>query len=64
MSAQLLAELERIATLIFDCSGSALLAGEKCQPEDRAIIYKKLCEAGRSVEALKDLLPAPPTERA
>lgn len=39
-------------------AGSALLAGERCGKDDRQAIYKKLCEAGRRLEGMKDAIAA------
>jgi len=60
-----LTALDEAITIVFDATGSALLAGEKCKPTDRSVIYKRLCEAGRLLEfTVKPALRARPAEPA
>jgi hypothetical protein len=55
-AAEAVQTLVEVRDAIFDATGSALLAGEKCKPEDRGIIYRKLCEAGNHADAAIELV--------
>lgn len=56
--------LKEVEDAIFTATGSALLAGEKCHPDDKTKLYKLLCAAGNKCSYVREdlLAPTQPTQ--
>lgn len=55
-SGDTLADVRKVRQMIYEISGSALLAGEKCKPEDKEILYGIACRANNLLGSVEDEL--------
>lgn len=54
-----LGDLKEAEEKVWECTGTAFLAGEKCNPDDRQVVYKKLCAVGNLIASAREELSTP-----